>query len=210
MEQEKYVSRTGVSRDLLHVVAKFGLAELRPYINSARNKGELHDILVQAIEWVEAGTFAGLENINQSPNIRMGPGYQSFEKAWTQLKACVGLPVNKFKNKYQLVLDSITFIEADIMRRLVLGNFDMENVKIIYGIGEMAKNTEVEQVVEAVKEVKDVVEVVTEEPQENKSEPGVAETVQCSSGDVGGESEVAQETVETPKKRGRKKKTSES
>lgn len=208
INQEKYVSRNGVSRDLLQVVAKFGLAEVRPHINSAKNKGELHDILMQAIEWVEKGTFAGLENVNQSPNLKMGPGYQSFEKAWAQLKACVGLPPNRFKNKYQLVLDSITFIEADIMRRLVLGNFDIENIKVIYNVAQPA---EIKKVVEAVEEVKEVVEVVDGDLQENKSTelPQVVGDVSLLQSNVEGERvNVAKETqVEIPKKRGRKKKT---
>ena len=144
-EKEKYVSRTGVSKDLLQIIARFGIGELRPYFASARNKGELYQILTQAIKWAEAGDFVAVENINQSPKIGKMPGFQSFEKAWKQLVACVGLPLPKFKNKYQLILDSVTFVEADIIRRLVLGRFDIDSVKIIYQLETEGKGGEVSE-----------------------------------------------------------------
>ena len=198
MEEEKYVSRNGVSRDLLHVVAKFGIANLRQYIQSARNPVELRDILTQAVKWLEDGTFQAVKDLNQDPKKRNVPGYQPFEKAWKQLIVISTMPAPKIKNRYQLVLDSVTFVEADIMRRLISGNFDVENVKIFYGIGEFAT----EQVTE------------NKSPSEQSSSVSVeaAPTVRET---LGGEREDAKapDVVEVvveekpKKKRGRKKKT---
>lgn len=197
MEEEKYVSRQGVSRDLLHIVAKFGLAELRQYIKAARNPAEVNSILLQSIEWLENGKFLIVRDYNQSPSIGTMPGYQPFEKAWRQLIAIQDLPANKIKNKYQLILDSVSFVEADIMRRLIRGDFDVENVKIIYGVADFA----------------------TENVTENKSaseqtSPQVDEVAPQLAGDVGGEpNNVETEVLEVPaaetpapKKRGRRKK----
>lgn len=197
MEEEKYVSRQGVSRDLLHIVAKFGLTELRQYIKAARNPAEVNSILLQSIEWLENGKFLIVRDYNQSPSIGTMPGYQPFEKAWRQLIAIQDLPANKIKNKYQLILDSVSFVEADIMRRLIRGDFDVENVKIIYGVADFA----------------------TENVTENKSaseqtSPQVDEVAPQLAGDVGGEpNNVETEVLEVPaaetpapKKRGRRKK----
>jgi hypothetical protein len=205
MEEEKYVSRQGVSRDLLHIVAKFGLAELRQYIKAARNPAEVNSILLQSIEWLENGKFTIVRDYNQSPNIGTMPGYQPFEKAWKQLVAIQDLPANKIKNKYQLVLDSVSFVEADIMRRLIRGDFDVENVKVIYGLDDFAtESTE-----------------TTENKSSNEQlQPAVVEAVPNTANGVGGESTntetpavevdgvTAEETppVTTKKKRGRKKK----
>lgn len=197
MEEEKYVSRNGVSRDLLHVVAKFGIANLRQYIQSARNPVELRDILTQAVKWLDDGTFQAVKDLNQDPKKRNVPGYQPFEKAWKQLIIISTMPAPKIKNRYQLVLDSVTFVEADIMRRLISGNFDVENVKIFYGIGEFAT----EQVTE------------NKSPSEQPSSVSV-EAAPNATDALGGEREdvkapdVVEVVVEEKpkKKRGRKKK----
>ena len=196
IEEEKYVSRQGVSRDLLHVVTKFGLANLRQYIQSARNPVELRDILLQAVEWLKDGTFQVVSDYNQSPKMRNIPGCQSFERAWKQLKIVSTMPTQKIKNRYQLLLDSVTFVEADIMRRLISGNFDVENVKIYYGVSDFAAESPTEN-----KSQKGQPEVETQlHPEVAPPEPVVeSESVV--------ENEMTEEVVvEKPKKRGRKKK----
>lgn len=197
MEEEKYVSRQGVSRDLLHVVAKFGLGELRQYIQSARNPIELRDILTQAIKWLDEGTFQIVYGYNQSEKYRNIPGCQSFEKAWKQLKLVAEMPPAKMKNRYQILLDSVTFVEADIMRRLIDGKFDTENVKIYYGISEFATDSPAEnnsQKGQAQQEIPvELAPPAEEVKEEPKAEPKAEENVV---------------TEEKPKKkRGRKKKT---
>lgn len=192
MEEEKYVSRHGVSRDLLHIVAKFGLAEVRQYIKAARNPAEVNSILLQSIEWLENGKFLPVRDFNQSQKVGTMPGYQPFEKAWRQLIAIQDLPLNKIKNKYQLILDSVTFVEADIMRRLIRGDFDVESIKIIYGVGEFT-----------------TAETTTENksPSEQPTSP-VDEVAPVVASDVAREPDnIEAEVVEAPKKkRGRKKK----
>ena len=108
------------------------------------------------------------------------------------------MPAPKIKNRYQLVLDSVTFVEADIMRRLISGNFDVENVKIFYGIGEFAT----EQVTEN--------KSPSEQPSSVSVEaaPTVRETLGGEREDAKAPDVVEVVVEEKPKKkRGRKKKT---
>lgn len=176
MDKRQYVSKNGVSRDLLEIVARFGLAELRPYIQSARNKGDVYSILMQAIEWLDNGKFQAVRDLNQDVRVGTLPGFQSFEKAWQQLVKIADLPLNKLKNKYQLVLDSVTFVEADIMRRLIRGEFDVENVKIIYGLETAEQGND--EVFLTPKEPEKIAEVVAEvlETAEQKELPAAVET----------------------------------
>lgn len=183
LEEEKYVSRNGVSRDLLHVVGKFGLSNLRQYIQVAKNPVILRDILIQAVEWAEDGTFQIVADFNQSPKFRNVPGAQPFEKAWKQIVQASTLPPQKLKNRYQLLLDSVTFVEADIIRRLISGNFDVENVKIYYGISDFAAESPTES------------KSQNEQPSEEQSIPEVAPPTTDTTPEP-----------EPKKKRGRKKK----
>lgn len=210
MDKRQYVSKNGVSRDLLEIVARFGLAELRPYIQSARNKGEVYGILMQAIEWLDNGKFQAVRDLNQDVRVGTLPGFQSFEKAWQQLVKCADLPLNRLKNKYQLVLDSVTFVEADIMRRLIRGEFDVENVKIIYGL-ETAETTN-DEVFLTPKEPEKIAEVVAEvlEVTENKSEAAVDESIERTANDVAGEQGNTETKVTAKKKRTKKTKNKET
>jgi hypothetical protein len=212
MDKRQYVSKNGVSRDLLEIVARFGLAELRPYIQSARNKGEVYSILMQAIEWLDNGKFQAVRDLNQDVRVGTLPGFQSFEKAWQQLVKCADLPLNRLKNKYQLVLDSVTFVEADIMRRLIRGEFDVENVKIIYGL-ETAEKTN-DEVFLTPKEPEKIAEVVAEVlgATENKSQAAVDESIERAANDVAGKQTNTETTdvITTKKKRARKTKNKET
>lgn len=212
MDKRQYVSKNGVSRDLLEIVARFGLAELRPYIQSARNKGEVYSILMQAIEWLDNGKFQAVRDLNQDARVGTLPGFQSFEKAWQQLVKCADLPLNRLKNKYQLVLDSVTFVEADIMRRLIRGEFDVENVKIIYGLETTEKTND--EVFLTPKEPEKIAEVVAEvlEVTENKSQAAVDESIERTANDVAGKQTNTETTdvITTKKKRARKTKNKET
>ena len=210
MDKRQYVSKNGVSRDLLEIVARFGLAELRPYIQSARNKGEVYGILMQAIEWLDNGKFQAVRDLNQDVRVGTLPGFQSFEKAWQQLVKCADLPLNRLKNKYQLVLDSVTFVEADIMRRLIRGEFDVENVRIIYGLD--TTETTNDEVFLTPKEPEKIAEVVAEvlEVTENKSEAAVDESIERTANDVAGEQGNTETKVTAKKKRTKKTKNKET
>lgn len=134
VQQSPFTSRTGISKDLLRLLSSHSIVEVENCFNTALNKVELFNLMCDVIKWVDNATFKDVSALTQTESLPAG--FQPMEKALKQLQY-VSTIQNDYatkRRKYQIVLDSVSFVEADIIKRLINGNFDILSVRKVLGV----------------------------------------------------------------------------
>lgn len=129
VQQSAFTSRTGISRDLLNLLSSHSIRQVQECFDTALNKTELQNLMGDVIKWVDNATFKDVCALKQTQPLPLG--FQPMEKALKQLQYISTIQNDYItkRRKYQLVLDSVSFVESDMIVRLINGNFDILSVR---------------------------------------------------------------------------------
>lgn len=119
----------GISQDLVNLLGSYGETEIKKAFENAKRPDSLVSLMKEIISY----DFIDIPEqfVNNSHN---NIPYQSMEKALKQLKyftknnTYFGDEQLKLR-KLSVLLESLTFIEADIFLRLIKNNYDKEGIK---------------------------------------------------------------------------------
>lgn len=127
--QKTVFSSDGISQDIVNLMGAVGDTAVKHVFENARKRELLEGLMKQVLE----SKFIKIEsNINDNPNNKIP--YQSMEKALKQLfYFTVDSPfyaTEEIKRKKLFnVLESVTFVEANALFRLLSGKFDKQAVR---------------------------------------------------------------------------------
>jgi len=136
--QKTVFSSNGISQDLVNLLGSFGETQVRKAFESAKNK----EMLVGLMKEVLSYKFIELPEGNYNSENKVP--FQSMEKALRQLKYfTVDSPFYKDletkRRKLFILLESVTFVEAEAICKLITGAYDIASVKSYLNPSSMTK-----------------------------------------------------------------------
>jgi hypothetical protein len=129
MTQKLIFSDSPLIQDLVSVLGANGLKAVTEAFNNSKTQEKVKGIFSNLInsDFIDITQFKAFSN--KSP-----VAYQSLEKIlsgierYTKSSNTLGSEQNK-KNKFEQALESVTFLETDMLYKLVSGNYDVASVK---------------------------------------------------------------------------------
>jgi len=147
--QKTVFSSNGISQDLVTLLGSYGETQVKKAFETAKNKEMLVGLMKEVLDYkfieLPEGDFNSVNKVS----------FQSMEKALRQLKYfTVDSPFYKDletkKRKLYILLESVTFVEAEALLKLLSGAYDIASVKSYLNPPKKKK----EQPVRSVKETK--------------------------------------------------------
>ena len=126
--QKTVFSSNGISQDLVDLLGSFGETQVKKAFESAKNK----ETLIGLMKEVTGYKFIPMPEGQYNKTTKVP--YQSMEKALKQLKYfTVDSPYFKDletkKRKLFILLESVTFVEAEAIYKLLSSSYDVASVK---------------------------------------------------------------------------------
>ena len=128
--QKTVFSSNGISQDLVNLLGSYGETQVKKAFETAKNRealiGLMKDILSYKFIELPEGSYNSLTKVP----------YQSMEKALKQLKYfSTDSPyyddAQTKKRKLLILLESVTFVEAEAIVKLITGTYDVASVKAV-------------------------------------------------------------------------------
>ncbi len=159
--QKSVFSSDGISQDLVNLLGSYGDTQVKQSFEKAKKKEHLVGLMKQVIESKFINVV--LKNpINQGNRVP----FQSMEKAIKQLQYfTIDSPyyndLETKQRKFEILLDSVTFVEAEALYKLVTGKYDSSAIKNYLFPPKKKKIDTIDEKVEPTV-VQDIVETISE------------------------------------------------
>lgn len=126
--QKTVFSSNGISQDLVTLLGSYGETQVRKAFESAKNPEALKGLMKEILSY----KFITLPKGDYNSTTKVP--YQSMEKALKQLKYFTTdspfyIDEITRERKLSILLESVTFIEAEVIIKLMTGSYDVESVK---------------------------------------------------------------------------------
>jgi hypothetical protein len=126
--QKTVFSSNGISQDLVNLLGSYGETQVKKAFESAKNKDMLIGLMKEVLDY----KFIDLPEGNYNSENKIP--FQSMERVLRQLKYfTVDSPYYKDletkKRKLLILLESVTFVEAEALCKLIRGEYDKASIR---------------------------------------------------------------------------------
>jgi len=128
--QKTIFSGNGISRDLVDLLGAVGEAQVQEAFEKSKQKEKLEAVFRNVLD----RKYISLESVRMPKAENIMP-YQSMERALVQLKFFEEEGGEKYyspeqqKNKVSILLESVSFIEAEALVKLMTKDYDVDAVR---------------------------------------------------------------------------------